>query len=137
MAELTTIPNVVNVRHYGGDTLYIYVKAPPELTDAKEWSAQVRANRLATVVDATFTITPSAGAGLPTTLMLPAAVVRDLLDDATQIRVKDSAGQYAMVMRYQGVWDVQIAAAGGTDPVQTLAQGTLTIDLDVTREAAA
>ena len=36
------------------------------------------------------------------------------------------------VTRYLGVYDAQVSA-DGFDPIQTFVQGTLTIDLDVTR----
>jgi hypothetical protein len=39
----------------------------------------------------------------------------------------------ASIQRYSGVWDVQVSGSGGADPVNTLAQGSLTIDMDVSR----
>ena len=42
MAVLDTRPQVVDIAHYGGDTLTIRVAAPFSLVDGKEWHSQIR-----------------------------------------------------------------------------------------------
>lgn len=124
---LSTVPMVVDVHHYGGDTLNILVVVPAAVVAGRDWDAEVRANREADTVDATFTIIDGNTAD-ETYLQLPGAIVSELLaTKATSVRVDGKP-----VTRYVGVYDAQVSAAG-LDPIQTLVQGTLTIDLDVTR----
>lgn len=126
MAQLDTRPQVVDIAHYAGDTLTLQITAPSGLISGMDWTAQIRGNRESGQVDAAFTITPT---GTGATLTLSAAESRRLAESGAQ--TNSARGQ---VLRYTGAWDVQVAAPGGGDPVTTLAQGTLTIDLDVTRE---
>lgn len=131
MATIDTRPDTVDIIHYAGDTLTIRVEAPSGVTDGMDWAAQVKANRETDDVDAEFVITPPATSGGPAYLVLPSAVCKALT--ATGVVAREMVdGRMAVVQRYTGEWDVQVSAAG-TDPVRTLAQGTLTIELDVTR----
>jgi len=124
---LSTVPMVVDVHHYGGDTLNILVVVPAAVIAGRDWDAEVRANREAVDVDATFDVIVGNTAD-EWYLQLPGSVVSDLL--ATKSVVVRVDGK--PVTRYVGVYDAQVSAAG-LDPIQTLVQGTLTIDLDVTR----
>jgi len=124
---LSTVPMVVDVHHYGGDTLNILVVVPAAVIAGRDWDAEVRANREAVDVDATFDVLVGNTAD-EWYLQLPGAVVSELL--ATKSVVVRVDGK--PVTRYVGVYDAQVSAAG-LDPIQTLVQGTLTIDLDVTR----
>lgn len=142
MATLDTRPQIVDITCLGGDTLTIIVNAPFALTQGKEWLAQVRLSRDAPTVDATFTITPSTADGTPSYVMLPAADTARLAGTGVVVsrEIKNLMGRVsrlASIQQYVGVYDVQISAAGGADPVNTLAQGTLTIEMDVSRVAAA
>lgn len=124
---LSTVPMVVDVHHYGGDTLNILVVVPAAVLAGRDWDAEVRASREADTVDATFDVLVGNTAD-EWYLQLPGAVVSDLLaTKATVVRVDGKP-----TTRYVGVYDAQVSQ-NGLDPIQTLVQGTLTIDLDVTR----
>ena len=114
MADLSTMPQVVNVEHYGGDTLPIHIKATPEIIAGRVFSAQVRSKAVTAKVDATFgvIITPE-GADI----------------------ILSSADSRRLSMRglYEGVWDAQLSMPDGSDPVTTVAYGELLIHPDVTR----
>lgn len=131
MAVIDTRPDQVDIIHYAGDTLTIRVEAPASLTDGMTWLAQVKASRDSATVDAVFEITPPQTPGGPAELVLPAAVTA-ALGGTGQVLREMVAGTLAAIQRYQGEWDVQVSD-NGLDPVKTLAQGTLTIELDVTR----
>lgn len=131
MAVIDTRPDTVDIIHYGGDTLTIRVEAPAGVTDGMDWAAQVKASRDVDVVDAEFDITPPVTPGGPAYLVLPSAVCKALTATGAVAREMVD-GRMAVVQRYTGEWDVQVSAAG-SDPVRTLAQGALTIELDVTR----
>lgn len=120
MPSLTTEPTRVDIRAYAGDTLTLRVTFPAGFTAGREWNAQVRASRIDPQVLATFTVTAGATADDPVTLILPAAI----------------ASQLCTGQSWQGVWDAQLAPAGGGDPVQTVAHGDLRLLKDVTREVA-
>lgn len=134
MATIDTRPQVVDIIHYAGDTLTIEVTAPDALVSGKTWNAQVRSTRDSAVIAATFQVTPSTGPGVPTYLTLDSATCASLAGTQGLMARSMEAGVLNAVMRFTGVWDVQISDAG-SDPVRTLAQGTLTIELDVTRSA--
>jgi len=136
MADVDTRPQIMNVSHYAGDTLTIKVTAPVEVTTGMVWNAQVRADREdATPIDASFVITPpSPGTDPAAYLVLTSADCRRLAGTGTVVRARSRrTGQMAAVQRYAGEWDCQISHATNPDPVITLVQGTLTLDLDVTR----
>ena len=130
MSSLDVRPQVVDVAGYAGDTLTIRILAPDFY--GLDWSAQVRAAPDTTTVAATFEITAPAAADQPAILVLDAATTRALADTGEVIRVRRGAATVS-VLRFTGVWDCQVSDAG-SDPVRTLVQGGLTIDLDVTRE---
>jgi len=131
MATIDNRPDTVDIFHYAGDTLTIKVEAPAGLTDGKTWLAQVKTSRASPTVDALFTITAPTSSGGPAYLMLPAAVTAQLAGTGATVR-KMQAGTMAVVQSYVGEWDVQVSV-NGLDPVTTLCQGALTIELDVTR----
>jgi hypothetical protein len=122
MATLNSSPDLVDLVGYAGDTLTVTVTAPTSFIAGRVWAAQIRATAGASGVDATFIITPPTVTDGPATLVLPAAETARLF----------SSGVGKV---YAGVWDCQLAPAGGGDPVTTLAQGRLTIGGDVTRAA--
>lgn len=128
MSTIDTRPEVVDVFAYAGDTLTINVTVPAGYADGLEWSAQVRSDRNSSVVDAQFSIV-AAGTPDQWTLTLSAEDSRALGLKGTEVTEYRKT-----IRRYVGAWDVQIAGPGGTDPVRTLAQGDLTLDLDVTKE---
>lgn len=139
MATLDTRPDTVDISHYGGDTLTITVTAPESLVGGREWSAQIRTTRDAANVDAQFVITPPAEPNGPAYLVLPASECRRLVGQAAALMTRRTIAPRGPEVnplalgKYSGVWDCQITGPGGTDPVRTLAQGSITIDLDVTR----
>lgn len=124
---LSTVPMVVDVHHYSGDTLYLRVEVDAVAVGGRDWDAQVRRDRTAGDVDAIFEIVPGETDDV-IFLMLPGDVVTGLVDAwGSPVRVKGK-----QMIRYTGVWDVQVSD-GGRDPITTLAQGALLIDIDVTR----
>jgi hypothetical protein len=118
MTELNTLPQVVDVDHYGGDTLTIHVKASDEIIAGREFTAQVRKTKNATRPDATFLVYLRAGFGCD--IVLASADCQELT------RRGD----------YEGFWDVQLSMPGGLDPVTTLAHGEMRLHSDVTRAVA-
>lgn len=114
MAELSTLPQVVDIDAYGGDTLIIHIKADVATINGRVFSAQVRSDPTTTTVDASFTtsVTPE-GADI-------------------QLSAAD-AGRLSKDGLYEGFWDVQLAPAGGGDPITTLGYGALRLHPDVTR----
>jgi len=119
MSGLSTAPKSVPLTGYGGDTLTFSITAPDALVAGRDWLGQVRATRDASEVLATFDITPPTVADGPAYVTLPGSVTHDLVANAPSLN-------------FNGVWDVQISAAGA-DPITTLVQGTLTIGPDVSR----
>jgi hypothetical protein len=138
VATIDTRPQIVDITHYGGDTLTIKVTAPESITTGMVWSAQVRANRdTGTPVDATFVITPPVpGGDTAAYVMLKASDCRRLIGTGAVVRKRTTVGTLATVQSYVGVYDVQINHPTNPDPVTTLVQGSLTLDMDVTRAAA-
>lgn len=115
MADLSTMPQEVNVQHYGGDTLIIHIKIDTTLIAGRVFTAQVRSKAVVSKIDASFSVTVTA-TGADITL---ASV------DCQRLSARGL---------YEGVWDVQLAPAGGGDPVTTLAYGGLLLNPDVTRQ---
>ena len=113
--KLDSTPGRVDLVGYAGDTLTVTITAPDTLVAGKVWAAQVRATRdPGAPVDATFTITPPAVADGPAYVVLAA-------DDTALLA---ATGEYA------GQWDCQVSNAVET---RTLAQGSITIKVDVTQ----
>jgi len=118
MPNLNIEPTRVDIRAYAGDTISLRVTFPADLQPGtRQWTAQVRATRTDPATLATFTVTAGATAGDPVTLILPAATTAALCPGES----------------WQGVWDAQLAPAGGGDPTQTVAHGDLHLLKDVTR----
>lgn len=114
MADLSTMPQIVNVEHYGGDTLTIHLKVATEIIAGRVFSAQVRSKAVTAKVDAAFgVILTAAGA--------------DIVLSSADSRRLSSRGDY------EGVWDVQLAMPDGSDPVTTVGYGEMLIHPDVTR----
>lgn len=132
MATLDTTPQIVDIKHYGGDTLTVKVTAPAEVTDGMTWAAQIKAARDAPTPDAEFDIAAPAASGDPAFLTLTAADSAALVAGTPVVTKRGSNGITRSVQQYVGVWDCQVSAAG-LDPVRTLVQGSITLEMDVTR----
>lgn len=117
MAELSTMPQEVNIEHYGGDTLTIHIKIDAAQIAGRVFTAQVRSKATSAKVDATFTVTTT-------------AVGADIVLSSADVKKLSSRGVY------EGVWDVQLGMpTEPRDPVTTLGYGTMLINPDVTRAA--
>lgn len=127
MAVLDVRPEVVDVFGYGGDTLTLEVEAADALVSGKTWSAQVRTATDATMIMASFDVTPPSEPDGPAFLELDSETTRALANAGKVVTEKGRK-----VKRWSGVWDVQVSL-NGDDPVRTLARGALNVDLDVTR----
>lgn len=114
MSSVDTRPQVVDIDHYAGDTLVLHVKVPADVVDGRVWSAQVRAKRTSTKIEATFEIIP----------MSYGADVMLHTEDSRRLTARG---------KFVGFWDVQVAEADGSDPVTTFAHGELRLHPDVTR----
>ena len=114
--DIDTRPQVVNVVHYGGDTLVLHVRVTPEIIGGREFSAQVRSQKISRRIDASFQV-----------ILTPTGADIQLLSEDCQ-RLTERGP-------YTGWWDVQLAMPDGSDPVTTLAYGELKLDPDVTRSA--
>lgn len=134
MATLDTRPDPVDLLLYGGDTFTLTVTAPALLTDGASWSAQIRGSRDAATVDAVFLITVPEYSGGPAYLTLDAETTTTLVNGGAIIR-RRVGREVRAIQQYLGEWDCQVSA-DGDDPVRTLVQGTITIELDVTRSEA-
>ena len=133
MSTLDFTPKVVPLKGLAGDTLSFTVTAPTALIAGRVWTAQVRSSSQSTLVDATFQITPPTVTDGPAHITLLSAETRRLgsLGGSSQA-VRITGGGDTNVL-YTGVWDCQLAAADGGDPVTTLVRGPITITGDVTR----
>ena len=132
MATLDTTPAVVDVTHYGGDTLTIEMTVPAAVTAASpDWSAQLRQARDSPSIDAEFTIIPPEVPGGLAYLVLDSATTSALVAGGA-IVTRRREGRAVTVVQYTGLYDCQVSDAG-SDPVRTLIQGLLTIEMDVTR----
>lgn len=133
MTDIDLRPKVMNLLAYAGDTVAFTVTIPWANAAGKDWKAQVRRTRDQAEPDAEFIITPPAGDGDPAYVLLAAIDTKRLAGQAPAVRAMSAAGSLAEMRVYSGVYDVQISD-GGSDPVNTLVQGSLTIELDVSRE---
>lgn len=113
VSELNTIPQVVNINHYGGDTLTIRITIDAAIVAGRTFSAQVRSKTTSRKIDASFSVFPS-----PTGCDLMLAAV-----DAQRLTSRGT---------YEGFWDVQLSLAG-SDPITTLGYGDFIAHPDVTR----
>lgn len=114
MSELSTLPQVIDIDHYAGDTLTVHIKISDEIIAGREFTAQVRASKAAQRVDATFEVI----------LTEEGADIVLMSDDSRALTRRGN---------YTGYWDVQLAMPDHSDPVTTLAYGELRLHLDVTR----
>lgn len=144
MASIDGTPQVCDITWYGGDTLPVEVRFPPGYVAGRLWSAQVRSTAPAAAVDATFQVQLGATEDDPILLLLPASVTRALVTSQIFQARRQELARSARAMgepltagdpltTYNGVWDCQLAPAGGGDPTTTVVRGKLTITLDVTR----
>jgi hypothetical protein len=133
MAAISTVPETYDIKHYSGDTLILEVITSAVVV-GKVWDAELRASRDAATIDAVFVITPPSAEGAPAFLTLSSAEVTRLTSGAPLVAKRRASGTTYLVKQYTGVWDCQVSV-DHSDPVTTVAQGTLTIELDVTRPA--
>ena len=131
MAKSSSVPDIADIEHYGGDTLVrqvvIDTDDPAGFVAGREWSAQVRSAWDSPTIDAQFVVTPDATGCV---LTLPSAVTAALLGMTT----RDTPGTFTIVQgKYVGVWDCQLSPAGGGDPTTTVMRGSFTLIGDVTR----
>jgi hypothetical protein len=133
-------PDIVNFTLYSGDTLAFEVVVDDNFTDGMEWLSQIRDARSTTEVAAEFTITTKPeGADM----LLPGAVTGALTNQGVILSARQIHERYPALdvygaekmLVFVGVWDVQVTAPYGADPIVTLAHGELVIGLDVSREA--
>jgi hypothetical protein len=115
MSSIDTRPQLVDIDHYAGDTLTLHVKIDAALVAGREWAAQVRVRRTNLQPDASFS-------------------VETTVDGADITLSTADCQRLARRGRFTGFWDVQLYVPGREDPVTTLAQGSLRIHTDVTRE---
>lgn len=132
--DISTEPQVVNIKHYGGDTLTVKITVPAGYADGLDWDAQVRSVRNAATVDATFLIQQPAAPGDPGYITLLAAECARLIGMGTTRKERAPDGSLRSIQSYAGVYDCQVSDAG-LDPVKTLVQGDLLLSMDVTRLA--
>lgn len=114
MAILNTHPQVIDIEHYGGDTLTLHLTVPTEVIAGRVFSAQVRSKQGSPRLDATFQV-----------ILTPTG--------ADIVLLADDCRRLANRGEYSGRWDVQLTEADGTDPITTIAFGSLVIIPDVTR----
>jgi hypothetical protein len=137
---IDTRPQGVALKAYAGDTLAFNIITDTDYT-TYAWSGQVRASHdnSGTVVDvdgdAEFDFgTTTAGTGdnvgkWVTPVSLSSASTRALADTVIENPTPSTADAPSL-QTYSGVWDIQVSLGG---VVQTLVQGTITVDADVTR----
>ena len=114
MPDIDTRPTVIDIDHYGGDTLSLHVTIDPLVEAGRTWTAQVRSRPASPKLDASFDIYPDSTV-------------------AFVVLSGESCLKLARRGKYRGYWDMQLADVDGDDPVTTLAYGKLTIYPDVTR----
>lgn len=135
---LDTRPQKVDVIHYAGDTLNIRILADASVTDGMTWNADLKQAKDSPTVDASFTILPPDVSGGPAYLQLDSATTRALAmgQPVTMINPTSAEARAGVapraVQQYSGIWDCQVSD-NGSDPVRTLVQGTLIIEMDVTQ----
>jgi hypothetical protein len=132
VAVSSSTPDIVDLQGYAGDTLTRRITVlddPAGFVAGRTWSAQVRSAWDSSEVDAEFTVYPDETG---CTIMLSAEDTAGLLGLSTR-RVLVPGTLTVQGAKYLGVWDVQLAPAGGGDPTTTICRGAVTISGDVTR----
>jgi hypothetical protein len=131
VSNIDTRPDTVNLSGYAGDTMVIRVLVEGDFVKSMDWLAQVKQSRQQGDASAEFTVVPFDGGA---TLTLSAAETARLAGVGAVVQQDGNPQPYdeRTVRRFTGEWDVQVSS-GGSDPVVTLVQGALTIDLDVSR----
>lgn len=137
MTDIDTRPDTVNLYGYAGDTLSFRIIVAGNLSKGQQWLAQIRQDRTQGQETAVFDVEEvSDGAVLTLTAEetarlagTGALLVDQQVADANPQAYTDGARR---MMRFSGQWDVQISNSG-SDPVITLVQGSITLDLDVSR----
>jgi hypothetical protein len=123
---IDTRPQIVDLKCYGGDDLSLRVDVTGADYSTATWTAQVRTDHDSDV-NATFTCTPDATGA---TLVLQDADTQALLNLGTPQQPVYGAPFTSSVLKYQGVWDVQVNSGGA---IKTLVQGVIEVYADVTR----
>jgi hypothetical protein len=133
MASISTIPTIVDITHYGGDTFTLEVIAAPEVTDGQVWNADIKLARDSDVIDASFSIVAPPVGGGSAYLTLSSVDSARLVGEAAIITRRAPSGALLSIKKYVGVWDCQVSHPTNPDPVRTLVQGSFSIEVDVTR----
>jgi hypothetical protein len=133
VTDIDLTPDVVNIKAYAGNTVPILVTVPAGVADGFMWNGQLRTTRESATVDATWIITEPVAPGDPAYCMLPAAETARLAGTGTVTRRRMSDGTVRSIQVYSGEYDIECKHPTAPDPVHTWVQGTLTIELDVTR----
>ncbi len=134
MAEdINTQPMVRNLYLYGGDTFSMKVTVPAGAFDGFAWTGQVRSSRDPSTgtLDAEFQIDPPAAPGDPCWPTLLAVDTRRLALLGKPVKRKVGLAQRIFLV-YTGDYDIQIKHPDEPDPVVTIVQGIVSIDIDVT-----
>ena len=127
MAVSSSVPDVVDIKAYAGDTYTRQVVfTDPTFIGGRVWSAQVRAAGDASIVDATFTIVPDATGCTYTLTAADTQALWALSVTRPPVGLTAAPG-------YSGVWDLQLAPVGGGDPTVTICRGAVSVLGDVTR----
>lgn len=135
MATISTLPTVVDVTHYGGDTFTLEIKAAPEVTEGQVWNADIKLSRDSDIIDASFTIVPPPAGGGSAYATLSSVDSARLVGEAAVVTRRAPSGALLSIKKYVGVWDCQVSHPVNPDPVRTLVQGSFSIEVDVTRPA--
>ena len=133
MATISTIPTIVDVTHYGGDTFTLEIKAAPEVTEGMVWNADIKLGRDTDTIDASFTIVPPPPGGGSAYATLSSVDSARLVGSAAIVTRRSVTGTQLSIQKYIGVWDCQVSHPTNPDPVRTLVQGSFSIEIDVTR----
>lgn len=133
---IDSTPDVHDITHYAGDTLTLAITVPAGFADGYTWKAVLKANReTGTPVDATFDIVLPVVPGDPGFVTLTAAECTRLARMGT-VQKSKRRGVHSQVMAYNGEYDIQLSPPlPALDPVTTIVQGGLTLELDVTTDA--
>jgi hypothetical protein len=133
MATLSAVPVQHDLKMYAGDTYTLEIRAPAEVTDGMEWHAQIRTTKDSPIIDATFSITVPEVSGGPAYITLLSADSARLASGAPLVTRRSVDGIVRTVQEYSGVFDCHVRHPTLPDPVRSLVQGAVSIELNVTR----